>query len=325
MNRCFRLTLVTVMIVLSQSPVFCQEGNEPVASFSGPVSAIVWMVDFERMVVGAQEELGLLDRNGISLGSCKLPIQQITSMVVSADGKTAWAAGGSPGFDGQIVSVDLETLEIGKTFDLNDDVLSSISLSPDGKRIATASIDQDLSVMELDSGSSFRLRGHSKAATGVAWIDDRLVVSVAEDMSVRVWDSNEKNLVRTMNQHVGTVLGVMFLNGADSPQPVIATWGKDRTVRFWQPTIGRMMRFATLEGVPLSACWDSRDGVLIVGDSMGLLSWIDWRTGKILKTAKVSDDWVVAVAQQADSRKILAGTSGGELWIHGDSGGNDGK
>jgi WD40 repeat protein len=280
---------------------------------SGPVNAIRFLDDGERVLVGSQDELHLLDRDGKVLKTCKVPIRQVTSLVVSRDGKIVWVGGGDPGFDGQVVGVGVESLEIGKTFDLHADVISSLANSPDGKRIVAGSIDQEVGVLDLESGLSSKLSGHSKAVTGVAWIDEGTVVSVAEDMSVRVWDANERKLVRTMNQHVGAVLGVRVLEGVESVRPVVATWGKDRTVRFWQPTIGRMMRFAVLEGVPLSVCWIADAGELIAGDSNGAVSWIDWQTGKILRSEKVSDEWIVALDFEKRSGQVFVGTSSGEL------------
>jgi hypothetical protein len=74
-----------------------------------------------------------------------------------------------------------------------------------------------------------------------------------------------------------------------------------------------MMRFAVLDGVPLSVCWNAEAGELIVGDSTGSVSWIDWQTGKILRTEKVSEEWIVALAIGKKFGQVFAGTSSGEL------------
>ncbi len=290
-----------------------QEIPALISTFPGPVNAILFLSDDDRILVGVQDEVHLLGRDGKILRSCTLPIRQVTSIEVLSDGQTVYVAGGDPGLEGKIFAINLKSMEVEKEFDLHHDVVSSLAISPDGKRIVAASIEQNVGVLDLATEKSFQLSGHSKAVTGVDWIDDQLAVSVAEDMSVRVWDVNDQSLVRTMNQHVGPVLGVRLLDGAESPRPVIATWGKDRTVRFWQPTIGRMMRFAVLEGIPLTVCWNSGKRELIVGDSTGSVRWIDWQTGKVLRAEKLSDDWIVALDIEKKSGQILAGTSSGEL------------
>ena len=52
-------------------------------------------------------------------------------------------------------------------------------------------------------------------------------------------------------------------------RPLIASSGEDNTVRFWQPTIGRLVKFVKLPSVPLDIDW-TVDGARVVAACQNL-------------------------------------------------------
>jgi WD40 repeat protein len=69
--------------------------------------------------------------------------------------------------------------------------VQSLSLSPDGKRLATAGGDNNLRIWEISKPSAplLLLRGHTKTTLSVAYAADGLrLVSTASDNTVRLWD-----------------------------------------------------------------------------------------------------------------------------------------
>jgi WD40 repeat protein len=70
------------------------------------------------------------------------------------------------------------------------DVVRSVSFSPDGKRIASASFDQSVKVWDAETGKELpTLKGHFWEVWGVAFSPDgKRLVSGGGDWAVKVWD-----------------------------------------------------------------------------------------------------------------------------------------
>jgi hypothetical protein len=67
----------------------------------------------------------------------------------------------------------------------------SVAFSPDGKRLASASVDQSVKVWDTATGQeSISLRGHSGRVWAVAFSPDgSRLASASEDQTVKVWDA----------------------------------------------------------------------------------------------------------------------------------------
>ena len=90
------------------------------------------------------------------------------------------------------------------------------------------------------------------------------------DQSLRVWDQSSGAIVRVLDNHTDEVRDL-----APRPRgeglPMIASAAADRTVRLWQPTIGRLVRFARLPA-------DLRDSLAVdrhVADESRIAAAID--------------------------------------------------
>jgi F0F1-type ATP synthase membrane subunit b/b' len=83
-----------------------------------------------------------------------------------------------------------------------DDV-KSVSWSPDGSRIATASSDETARVWDAKSGAELlMLKGHTGSVTSVSWSPNGShIATTSQDGTARVWDARSGAEVLTLNGH----------------------------------------------------------------------------------------------------------------------------
>lgn len=197
------------------------------------------------------------------------------------------------------------------------DCIFDAALAPDGRRILLVSLDGQARIEPIDGdGESVVFRGHSAGVTGAVWLDSNTVATSSRDASIRVWNANNGDLVRTLAQHTGEVMHLRRSpNGelSNDQRPLVASAGLDKTIRFWQPTIGRLVRFCRLEGQSANClAWTLEGESLVVGTTAGRLLWIDPQTAKIEDAQQVSDDWVTAIAV-GRSNNVHYGTADGKV------------
>ena len=79
-------------------------------------------------------------------------------------------------------------------------MLESVSWSPDGKRLASASYDKTVIVWDAQTGEEIRsLEGHSSFVLGVSWSPDgKRLASASYDKTVIVWDAQTGEEIRSL-------------------------------------------------------------------------------------------------------------------------------
>ncbi|WP_445253144.1 nSTAND1 domain-containing NTPase, partial [Nostoc sp. 106C] len=188
-----------------------------------------------------------------------------------------------------------------KTFKGHSDSVWSVSFSPDGKTIASASGDKTIKLWSLDGKELKTFKGHSDSVWSVSFSPDgKTIASASSDKTIKLWSLDGKEL-KTFKGHSDSVWSVSF-----SPDgKTIASASSDKTIKLWSLDGKELKTFkghsALVKSVSFSP--NSKTIVSASGDKTIKLWSLD---GKELKTFKGHSDWVNSVSFSPDSKTIVS-------------------
>lgn len=91
---------------------------------------------------------------------------------------------------------DVSLCELVWSFDAGESIVG-LSVSPKGKAVAVASIEDELPVLDAETGKArWTLPGHAGGINGVAFLGGNTLASVGEDGKAVIW-----NLAKAGAQH----------------------------------------------------------------------------------------------------------------------------
>jgi WD40 repeat protein len=185
------------------------------------------------------------------------------------------------------------------------DGVTASAVTPDGRRVISASQDRTLKIWDLQSGYALAtLEGHTDWVNACAVTPDgRRVVSASHDRTLKTWDLESGRQLATLEGHAFWVSGCAVTPDGRS----VVSASQDGTLKVWDLESGRVL--ATLEGhaTGMNGCAVTPDGRSVVSASQdGTLKVWDLESGRVLATLKGHAGGVMACAVTPDGRRVVS-------------------
>ncbi|NJS09254.1 MAG: hypothetical protein HC789_02155 [Microcoleus sp. CSU_2_2] len=283
------------------------EGKPNYDSFT----AIAVSPDGQKIIAGkGNGTVYLWDKSGRQIKTLAAHGNKVTAISFSKNGQTFATAGGEDGL------ARIWTVTGNKLGELKHPQIKrmlGVSLSPDGKFVATASDDNRARIWTVNGQEVRRLEGHQRLVTVVNFSPDgQSVATGSDDGSVKLWNAKTGDQLQDFRGHRGVVLTASF--SGDGKRLVSA--GRDGFVRLWNLS-DRPVQRLELTGFKddVNAIAFSPDGKTIAGaGNEGVMRLWDAKSGKELKVWKEaiqrissSENNVQDIAFSPDGKFIVAG------------------
>ncbi len=279
-----------------------------------PIAAIAFTPDGRSVVVGSQAGLAVHHWPDLKWQK-KLDTELVSvhDLAFSPNGRSLAVAGGTPSEEGLVEVFAWPSGESLYVLSGHEDSVLAVAWQSDSS-LATASLDHEVAVWDVRTRKPVqRLKGHSRGVSALCFLaEEQLLISAGLDQNLRVWNTGSAELVRTLNNHTRPVHQL-------APRPVVAgiplvaSVSDDRTVRLWQPTTGRMVRFAKLNTIPLAVAWLPDGSQVAVAAADGHVRLIDPDTVEIIQDIPAVDGWAYSLSVHPTDGSLLVGGRNGQL------------
>jgi WD40 repeat protein len=290
-----------------------------------PVTAVAFSPDGKLLAVGSYGGVTIWE---LSAGK---PLNRITSVLgavndvrFSPDGKLLAVGGGQPSARGDLRLFHTDSWQLAGHLAGHDDVVFSISFSPDGQRLASASFDKTVRVWDLAGRKQLlKLDGHSDFVYAVSFsADGKWLASCSKDKSVKIVDAATGKSRFTFSGMEQDVLAVAVHPDGKSVvssglEPAISWWAvRDGAAESRQEAASPRIRNQSGHGQAVHELAFSKDGKLLAsagGD--GTVRVWSGENGSPIKTLPVVAV-TYAVAISPDGKQVAAGSFDGHvrLW-----------
>ena len=310
----------------------------PKAAYDKPVivNSMAFTPDNKQLVVSGHHELTVWEvATGKLLKRIYTRAERAMAMLFLPDGKLV-VAGSRPGQEGDVRVFDINApgkVENGVTIldgvndakvmlkqllDTDDSVLC-LSITPDGKKLASGGCDRIVRVWDLSAGVAAAkleqtIENHADWVFGIALAPDgKHLLTSSRDKTAKVWDLVAKESVLTFPEHQAGVWGV----AAKADSKVGFSAGADKQLRMWNAVgDGKQIRVLGGHGDEITKLIAHLTKPLLVTTSADktVKLW-DAGSGANTKTFPAMNDYVFTAAISPDGTLVAAGGYDGEVRV----------
>ena len=250
----------------------------------------------------------------VTTGKCLKTLQGradfVHSVICSSDNRTIISAS-----QHTIKFWNIDSCECISTLVETKDWLSSVIISPDEKTIACANIGNDNNVIRIWQIDNFNqsnqianqiLQGHDDSIWSIAFnADGTKIVTGSSDRTVKVWDSDTGQCLKTLFGHNRPVLSVAFSADGNT----IASCGGHSIIKLWNVETGEC--FQTIqERAYYTIKFNSNGFNFSYGHTSGIVKLWDMNNGQCIRTLGSFGKPIVSMAFSHDG-KIAYGSYDG--------------
>ena len=193
--------------------------------------------------------------------------------------------------------------------------VTALSLSPNGRILASGSSDRTLKLWRLETGellhtfagrSLWSNAGHQDRISALTFgFNGRVLISASQDGEIKLWDLSARQLISTLPSHGWGVLAIALMPDSDR----LVSGSGDGVIQLWDAKTDQHLADLTQHQSQVSALTIDRMGQLLGSGSADrtICLW-DLKSDRLIKTLKGHVDRVSALALTPDGTILISGS-----------------
>lgn len=277
-----------------------------------PITALSFDVSGERLAASGYHEITIWNsRSGELTRRIGNVAERTFDLAFSSDGRWLACASGTPGKVGEVKLFNATNGELARVLVTTADAELCLAFTADNKFLAAGGADNVIRIWNVESGKQLHsIEQHADWVLAVAFSPDGgQFASGSRDKSARVFDAKTGELERTHSGHGDFVVAV----GWPDDKSVISV-ARDRVAHRWNAhEEKKASEFSGWEAAP-TRCIIS-DGKLFSSALDRTVREHNLDSKEVTRSFEGPRDAVYALALDAVSKRLAAGTHNGEVFV----------